>query len=70
MAEAETKAKAAGATSVTLKAAQDTELKSDGLASMRAKVEMVSIDSKGKARKKGAFGCTTRNDVITNFSCN
>ncbi|MFN7398798.1 MAG: hypothetical protein ACK5SX_06965 [Sandaracinobacter sp.] len=70
MAEAETKTKAAGATSVTLKAVQDIELKSDGPASMRAKVEMVSIDSKGKTKKKGTFGCTTRNDVITNFSFN
>jgi hypothetical protein len=71
MAEAEAKAKTAGATSVTLKEVQDTDLKSDGFASMRAKVELVAIDAKGKTKKKkGTFGCSTRNDVITNFSFN
>lgn len=69
MAEAEAKAKAAGMTRVDLKEVQDTDLKSDGFASMRAKVELVSVDAKGKTKKKkGTFGCSTRNDVVTNFS--
>lgn len=71
MAEAEAKAKAAGVTSVALKEVQDTDLKSDGFASMRAKVELVTIDAKGKTKKKkGTFGCSTHNDIITNFSFN
>jgi hypothetical protein len=69
MNEAKAKAKGVGASDVILKDVQDTDVKSDGFASMRAKVELVSIDSKGKTKKKrGTFGCTTRNDVITNFS--
>ena len=69
MAEAEAKAKAAGVTRVDLKEVQDTDLKSDGFASMRAKVELVTVDAKGKTKKKkGTFGCATRNDVVTNFS--
>lgn len=67
--EAKAKAKSAGATDVIVKDVQDTDLKSDGYASMRAKVELVSVDSKGKTkRKKGTFGCATRNDAIVNFS--
>lgn len=67
--EAKAKAKSAGATDVIVKDVQDTDLKSDGYASMRAKVELVSVDSKGKTkRKKGTFGCATRNDTIVNFS--
>jgi hypothetical protein len=67
--EAKAKAKAAGASDVVLKDVQDTDVKSDGYASMRAKVEIVRIDSKGKTKKKkGTFGCATRNDVITNFT--
>jgi hypothetical protein len=69
MAEARTKAKAAGISEVNLKEVQDTDVKSDGFASMRAKVELVRVDSKGKTkRKKGTFGCSARNDVVTNFS--
>jgi hypothetical protein len=69
MAEANTKAKAAGVTQVNLKDVQDTDVKSDGFASMRAKVELVTVDSKGKTKKKkGTFGCATRNDVVTNFT--
>lgn len=68
MAEANAKAKAAGVTEVRLKDVEDTDLKSDGFASMRAKIELVSIDSKGKTKKKkGTFGCSTKNDVVTNF---
>lgn len=71
MAEANTKAKAAGVTQVNLKDVQDTDVKSDGYASMRAKVELVTVDAKGKTkRKKGTFGCATRNDVVTNFTFN
>ena len=67
--EAKAKAKSAGASDVIVKDVQDTDLKSDGYASMRAKVELVSVDSKGKTkRKKGTFGCATRNDTIVNFS--
>lgn len=69
MAEARSKAQAAGATEVLLKDVQDTDVKSGGYASMRAKVEIVSVDAKGKtSRKRGTFGCATRNDVITSFN--
>jgi hypothetical protein len=69
MAEANAKAKAAGVTQVNLKDVQDTDVKSDGYASMRAKVELVTVSAKGKTkRKKGTFGCATRNDVVTNFT--
>jgi hypothetical protein len=69
MNEARAKAKSVGASDVVLKDVQDTDVKSDGFASMRAKVELVSVDSKGKTKKKkGTFGCSTRNDVVTNFS--
>jgi hypothetical protein len=62
------KAKAVGVTEVELKEVQDTDLKSDGFASMRAKVQLVTVDSKGKTKKKkGTFGCSTKDDVITNF---
>jgi hypothetical protein len=68
MNEAKAKAKAAGASDVVMRDVQDTDVKSDGYASMRAKVEIVSIDSKGKTKKKkGTFGCATRNDIVTNF---
>lgn len=66
--EARAKAQASGATDVILHEVKDTDLKSDGFASMKAKVEIVSVDSKGKTkRRKGTFGCSTRNDVITSF---
>ena len=66
--EAKSKAEAAGATDVILHEVKDTDLKSDGFASMKAKVEIVTVDSKGKTkRKKGTFGCSTKNDLITSF---
>jgi hypothetical protein len=67
--EAKAKAMAAGASDVVIRDVQDTDVKSDGYASMRAKVEIVSVDSKGKTkRKKGTFGCATQKDVITSFN--
>ena len=62
------KAKEKGVAEVELKEVKDTDVKSDGFASMRAKVELIAVDSKGKTkRKKGTFGCSTTNDVITSF---
>jgi hypothetical protein len=68
MTEAKAKAVSVGATDVVLKEVQDTDVKSDGYASMRAKVEILTVSSKGKPKtKKGTFGCSTKNDVITSF---
>lgn len=53
---------------VTLGDVKDTDVKSDGFASMRASVKLTSVDSKGKTKtKKGTFGCSTKNDVVTSF---
>ncbi|WP_199554706.1 hypothetical protein [Sandaracinobacteroides hominis] len=65
---AEAKAKTLNAT-VALDKVQDTDVKSDGYASMRAKVKLTTVDSKGKSKtRKGTFGCATRNDVVTSFN--
>lgn len=69
MAEAKSRATTAGATDLTLRKVEDTDLKSDGFASMRASVNLVTKDSKGKVKsKKKVFGCETRHNVVTAFN--
>lgn len=71
MAEAKSRATAQGAVDVTMRKVEDTDLKSDGYASMRASVNLVTKDSKGKIKsKKKTFGCETRNNVVTAFNYN
>jgi hypothetical protein len=68
MAEAKTRATTAGAVDVTLRKVEDTDLTSDGNASMRASVNLVTKDDKGKVKsKKKTFGCQTRNNVVVGF---
>lgn len=68
MAAAREKAKEKGVAEVELIEVKDTDVKSGGFASMRAKVQLLAVDSKGKTKKKkGTFGCSTTNDVVTSF---
>jgi hypothetical protein len=68
MAEAKSRATTAGAVDVSLREVKDTDVKSDGYASMKASVNLVTKDSKGKVKSsKKTFGCATRNNVVTKF---
>lgn len=68
LAEAKSRAMAVGATNVTMRDVEDTDEKSDGRASVRAKVNVVSKTSKGKIKtEKKTIKCDTRNGVVTAF---
>jgi flagellar biosynthesis GTPase FlhF len=67
-AEAQRRGAAAGATDVSLKDVKDTDVKSDGYASMRATMNLVVKDSRGKLKtSKKSVECVTRNGVVTRF---
>lgn len=69
MAEAKSRATTLGAVDVTMRKVEDTDLKSGGVATMRASVNLVTKDSKGKIKsQKKKFGCETRNNVVTAFN--
>ena len=71
MTEAKARATKLGAVDVTMRKVEDTDLKSDGFASMRASVNLVTKDSKGKVKsQKKKFGCETRHNVVTAFNYN
>lgn len=68
MNEAKARGAAVGAADVSMREVKDTDLKSDGFASVVAEVNLVTKDSKGKIKSsKKKFECETRNDVITSF---
>ncbi|MCG2840301.1 hypothetical protein L6Q21_04810 [Sandaracinobacter sp. RS1-74] len=68
MAEAKARAEKLGATDLTLRKVEDTDLKSGGYATMRASVNLVTTDSKGKVKtQKKKFGCQTRDNVVVGF---
>jgi hypothetical protein len=68
LAEAKSRATAVGATNVTMKEVKDTDKKSDGRASVTAKVNVITTDSKGKIKaQKKTIKCETRNGVVTKF---
>jgi len=68
LAEAKSRATAVGATNVTMNEVKDTDKKSDGRASVNAKVNVVTTDSKGKVKvQKKSIKCETRNGVVTRF---
>ena len=67
LAEAKSRATAVGATNVTMNKVEDTDKKSDGRASVRAKVNIVTmVKDKPKVQKK-TFKCDTRNGTVTAF---
>lgn len=66
MAAAKEEAKKSGIQEVTLREVEDTDLKSDDRASIRAKVDLISVTDRGKIKKKrGTMGCATENDTVT-----
>jgi hypothetical protein len=68
LAEAKSRATAVGATNVTMNEVKDTDKMSDGRASVNAKVNVVTTDSKGKVKaQKKTIKCETRNGVVTKF---
>lgn len=68
LAEAKSRATAIGATNVTMNEVKDTDKKSDGRASVNAKVNVVTTDAKGKVKvQKKTIKCDTRNGVVTKF---
>jgi colicin import membrane protein len=68
LAEAKSRATAVGATNVTMNEVKDTDKKSDGRASVTAKVNVITTDSKGKIKaQKKTIKCETRNGVVTKF---
>ena len=68
LAEAKSRATAVGATNVTMNEVKDTDKKSDGRASVNAKVNVVTTDAKGKVKvQKKSIKCETRNGVVTRF---
>lgn len=67
-AEARRRALARGATDVSMAEVKDTDLKSDGRASMTAKMNLVITDSKGKTKTQTKkVQCDTQKGVITRF---
>ncbi len=59
---------AVGATNVTMRDVKDTDKMSDGRASVRAEVNVITTSSKGKiSTKKKTIKCDTRNGVVTKF---
>jgi len=69
--EAQRRGKALGATDVSLEDVKDTDVKSDGRASMQAKMNLYTKDSKGKVKKQSKkVTCATKNDVVTSFKVN
>jgi len=68
LAEAKSRATAVGATNVTMNEVKDTDKKSDGRASVTAKVNVVTTDAKGKVKvQKKSIKCETRSGVVTKF---
>jgi hypothetical protein len=67
LAEARSRAMAVGATNVTMNDVKDTDKKSDGRASVTAKVNVVTM-TKGKPKAQTKkIECDTRNGVVTKF---
>ncbi len=66
--EAQRRGKALGAADVSMDEVKDTDLQSDGRASMTAKMNLYTKDSKGKLKKQTKkVACETKNDVVTSF---
>jgi hypothetical protein len=69
MAEAKSRGMALGATNVTLREVEDTDKLSNDRAAVRAEVNVVTTDKKGKIKsQKRTFKCDTRNGVVQKFS--
>lgn len=67
-AEAQRRGAALGATDVNMDEVQDTDVQSDGRASMQAKMNLITKDSKGRIKKQTKkVTCETKNDVVTAF---
>ncbi len=67
-AEAQRRGAAVGAADVSLEEVQDTDVKSDGRASMQARMTLVTKDSKGRVKtSKKKVSCETKNNVVTKF---
>lgn len=67
-AEAQRRGKAMGATDVSLREVEDTDLKSDGFAAVRAEMNLVTTDKNGKAKtQKKTVTCEVRDTAITKF---
>jgi colicin import membrane protein len=70
LAEAKSRAMAIGAANVTMNEVKDTDKKSDGRASVTAKVNVITMNKdKPKAQSK-KIECETRNGVVTKFKWN
>jgi hypothetical protein len=70
LAEAKSRATAIGATNVTMNEVKDTDKKSDGRASVTAKVNIVTMN-KGKPKvQTKKIECETRNGAVTKFKWN
>lgn len=66
--EAQRRGQALGAADVSMDEVKDTDVKSDGRASMQAKMNLYTKDSKGKLKKQTKkVKCETKNDVVTSF---
>lgn len=69
MAEAKARGEKMGAVDVSIRQVEDTDEKSDGRASVRAEVDVVTKDKNGELKKKKrTIKCDTRNGVVTAFS--
>lgn len=67
-AEAQRRGTAMGATDVSIRELEDTDVKSGHRASMRAEMNVATTDSKGKVRtKRYEISCAVRDGVITSF---
>ncbi|MBH0114840.1 hypothetical protein I5E68_17975 [Novosphingobium sp. YJ-S2-02] len=68
MAEAKARGAKMGATDVAMAQVEDTDEKSDGRASVRARVDVVMRQKDGTLKTvKKTFKCDTRHEVVTAF---
>lgn len=69
LAEAKSRGKSIGASDIFLRDVKDTDKESDGVVTVRADVDVVKTDSKGKSKtSKKTFKCKTRQGMVTGFS--